>query len=79
MLGPNDIDDWVIDEGDRLRAEIRLLPVVLWFRRDPKPAAAHLGKDLAARLRGFARNSDMPLGYLGALLDDLRRAGATVR
>ena len=79
MLGPNDIDDWAGDEADRLRAEIRLLPVYKSFRQEPKPVAGRLGRDLSARLRKFCRNADMPLGDLGALLDDLRKSEASAR
>ena len=79
MLGPNDIDDWTDDEADRLRAEIRLLPVFQSFRREPKPVAGRLGSDLSARLRKFCKNADMPLAQLGALLDDLRKSDSARR
>jgi hypothetical protein len=72
MLGPNDIDDWLIDEDDRLRAEIRLLPVVQWFRRDPRGAVKCLDRALAARLRKFSSKSGLPPAELPTLLHDLR-------
>ena len=72
MLGPNDIDDWQGDEADRLRAEIRLLPIVQWFRRDPKAAGKHIDRALATRLRKFSRDSGLPHAELAALLQDLR-------
>ena len=79
MLGPNDILDWGEYDGDRLRAEIRLLPLVRRFRAEPRPVAAILGRELLARLRAFDRNADLAPEQLRVLLADLRRASVAAR
>jgi len=45
MLGSADLRDWA-DEGDLVRAEIRLLPVVARFASDLGSAQITLGNDL---------------------------------
>ena len=74
MLGPNDVEDWGESEDDRVRAEIRLLPIMHEFRQAPRPAAALLGRDLAKRVRKFQRESQQSQDFLMALLHDLREA-----
>ena len=74
MLGYADLQDWA-DEGDLVRAEIRLLPVVARFLSDPGLAEMTLGDDLSGRLRGFVAGRDLNIEVLSCLLADLRAAG----
>ncbi|MCC2106408.1 MAG: hypothetical protein KDJ40_01995 [Hyphomicrobiales bacterium] len=76
MLGPADIADWEESEADRLRAEIRLLPIMRRMRDEPAAARLTLGPALAARVDGFSRNARRPAQELHSLLTDLRRAHA---
>ncbi|MCC0005640.1 MAG: hypothetical protein H6872_10985 [Methylobacteriaceae bacterium] len=76
MLGPADIADWDADETDRLRAEIRLLPIMRRIRDEPHAARKALGPALAARLDGFRRDARRPADELNRLLEDLRRIHA---
>ncbi len=77
MLGPADIADWDEDEADRLRAEIRLLPILRRMAADPRAARAALGRPLAARVESFRRNARRPAHELRRLLDDLRAVECT--
>ena len=72
MLGPNDVEDWGESEDDRLRAEIRLLPIMHQFRDAPRQTAALLGRELAARVRQFQRNPQLSQDTLSRLLRDLK-------
>lgn len=74
MLGPADIADWDEDEADRLRAEIRLLPIMRRMAAEPDAARETLGAALAGRLKSFRRDACRPAHELRGLLDDLRRA-----
>ncbi|MFO1135595.1 MAG: hypothetical protein U1E30_10460 [Rhodoblastus sp.] len=74
MLGPADIADWDGDEADRLRAEIRLLPIMRRMSSEPDAVRETLGDGLAARLDAFRRDARRPAPELRALLHDLRRA-----
>jgi hypothetical protein len=74
MLGSADLQDWA-DEGDLVRAEIRLLPVVARFASDPGPAQITLGNDLSGRLRAFMSGRDLNAEALRCLLADLVVAG----
>ncbi len=74
MLGPADIADWDEDEADRLRAEIRLLPIMRHMAREPDAARDSLGPMLAERLDSFQRDARRPAHELRRLLDDLQRA-----
>lgn len=74
MLGPADIADWDEDEADRLRAEIRLLPIMRRMAAEPDAARGTLGAALAERLDAFRRDARRPAHELRGLLDDLRRA-----
>jgi hypothetical protein len=74
MLGYADLQDWA-DEGDLVRAEIRLLPVVSRFLSDPGLAEMTLGDDLSGRLRGFIAGRELNIEVLNGLLADLRAAG----
>ena len=74
MLGPADIADWDGDEADRLRAEIRLLPVMRAMAADPLEARKALGPALAARIEAFRGDARRPAQELRKLLDDLRAA-----
>lgn len=74
MLGPADISDWDEDEADRLRAEIRLLPIMRRMRDEPEAVRTTLGPALAARVDGFSRDARRPARELRGLLEDLRRA-----
>ncbi len=74
MLGPADIADWDEDESDRLRAEIRLLPIMRRMNGEPRAVRDTLGPALAARLESFQRNGRRPVQELRSLLDELRRA-----
>ncbi|MCB1539725.1 MAG: hypothetical protein KDJ25_02395 [Rhodoblastus sp.] len=76
MLGPADIADWDADETDRLRAEIRLLPIMRRISDEPHAAREALGPALAARLDGFRRDARRPAHELSRLLEDLRRIHA---
>ena len=76
MLGPADIADWDESEADRLRAEIRLLPIMRRMRDEPAAARLTLGPALAARVDGFSREARRPAPELRGLLTDLRRAHA---
>ena len=73
MLGPVDIEDWSAGEEERLRAEIRLLPLVQRFNRQPQQVAREIGRDMARRLEDFAARFDQPVKELDALLTDLKR------
>ena len=73
MLGCVDLQDWA-DEGDLVRAEIRLLRVVARFASDPGPAQKILGNDLSGRLRAFVKGGNLNFEALCRLLDDLREA-----
>ncbi len=73
MLGPADIDDWDEDESDRLRAAIRLLPIMRRMRDEPGAARAAIGATLATRLEAFSQDARRPVHELRSLLDDLRR------
>jgi hypothetical protein len=70
MLGGVDLNDWA-DEGDPVRAEIRLLPVVQRLASDPAAADRILGRDLALRLRAFEQNRELGTEALRSLLADL--------
>lgn len=72
MLGPADIADWNEDESDRLRAEIRLLPVMRLLEEEPGRTRTALGPVLAARLDAFRRDARRPARELRNLLNDLR-------
>lgn len=74
MLGPVDIADWRVDECDRLRAEIRILPIAQNLAANLRGADAALDDELATRWRRFARDADQPAQDLRMLLDGLRRA-----
>lgn len=74
MLGPADIADWDEDEADRLRAEIRLLPIMRRLVNEPEVAREALGRPLAARLHSFSRDGRRPAHELRRLLEDLRDA-----
>jgi hypothetical protein len=76
MLGPADIADWDEDEADRLRAEIRLLPIVRRMTSEPDAARQSLGAALAERLDSFRRDARRPAQELRSLLHDLRQARA---
>jgi len=76
MLGPADISDWDEDETDRLRAEIRLLPIMRRMRDEPEAARMALGSTLATRIDEFSRDARRPAQELRRLLEDLRRARA---
>ena len=74
MLGPADIADWNEDEADRLRAEIRLLPIMRRMASEPDATREFLGAMLAERLESFRRDARRPAHELRRLLDDLQRA-----
>jgi hypothetical protein len=74
MLGPVDIEDWLSCEEDRLRAEIRQIPVVQRFNRQPKEVSREVGRDMARRLDEFYHRFDHTPVELDKLLADLRRA-----
>jgi hypothetical protein len=74
MLGPADLQDWT-DEGDLVRAEIRLLPIVARFASDLGPTQLTLGNDLSGRLRAFMRGRGLNVEALRRLLADLIVAG----
>lgn len=74
MLGPADIADWDEDEADRLRAEIRLLPIMRRMAAEPDAARRTLGAALAERLESFRRDARLPAQELRNLLDDLHGA-----
>lgn len=74
MLGPADIADWDEDDSDRLRAQIRLLPIMRCLSDEPRAAREILGPALAARLDSFRRDGRRPVQELRRLLDDLRSA-----
>jgi len=71
MLGPADIADWGDDDCDRLRAEIRLLPIMRRLAAEPGAAHAALGGALAARLDAFRRDARLPHDELRRLRDEL--------
>jgi hypothetical protein len=73
MLGCVDLQDWA-DEGDLVRAEIRLLRVVARFAADPGPTQIILGNDLSGRLRAFVKGGNLNVEALCCLLADLREA-----
>ena len=75
MLGSADLQDWA-DEGDLVRAEIRLLPIVAPFASDRGPIQMTLGNDLSGRLRAFIKGQDLKVDALHRLLADLIAAGA---
>jgi hypothetical protein len=74
MLGSADLQDWV-DEGDLVRAEIRLLPIVGRFASDPGPTQITLGNNLSGRLGGFIKGRNLSVEALRCLLADLIVAG----
>ena len=74
MLGNADLQDWA-DEGDVVRAEIRLLPVIARFASDPAPMEIILGNDLSGRLRAFIKGRNLNVAALRCLLADLKDAG----
>ncbi len=74
MLGSADLQDWA-DEGDLVRAGIRLLPVVARFASDPEPMQITLGHNLSGRLRAFMKGRDLSVAALRCLLVDLIMAG----
>jgi hypothetical protein len=74
MLGNADLQDWA-DEGDVVRAEIRLLPVIARFASDPAPMEIILGNDLSGRLRAFIKGRNLNVVALRCLLADLKEAG----
>ena len=63
MLGSADLQDWA-DEGDLVRAEIRLLPIVARFASDRGPIQMTLGNDLSGRLRAFIKGQDLKVDAL---------------
>jgi hypothetical protein len=71
MLGGVDLNDWA-EEGDLVRAEIRLLPVVQRLAADPAAADRVLGHDLALRLRAFEQNQELGVEALRSLFADLK-------
>jgi hypothetical protein len=73
MLGNVDLQNWA-DEGDLVRAEIRLLRVVARFASDPGPTQIILGNDLSGRLRAFVKGGNLNVEALRPLLDDLKEA-----
>lgn len=77
MLGPVDVEDWDRSETDELRAEIRSLPVVLLFAKDPYSTGKLIGKRLTDDLLSLSRGADFPLAALVQLRADLKavRAG----
>jgi hypothetical protein len=77
MLGYADLKDWA-DEGDLVRAEIRLLPVIARFASDPGSTQITLGNNLSGRLRAFMRGRDFNVEALRCLLADLIVAGGAV-
>jgi hypothetical protein len=70
MLSVADLQDWA-DEGDLMRAEIRLLPIVARFASGPELANTTLGNDLSGRLRAFIEGRDLNVEALQCLLADL--------
>jgi hypothetical protein len=76
MLGGVDLRGWD-DEGDAVRAEIRLLPIVGRFASEPDTILKMLGKDLSLRLRAFNRGDAMDVAALRALHADLIVANAS--
>ena len=76
MLGPVDIEDWLSCDEDRLRAEIRLIPVVQRFSKQPTDVSREVGRDMARRLDDFNRRFDQSVCELDRLLADLIRAEA---
>ena len=75
MLGFADLQDWA-DEGDLVRAEIRLLPIVARFASDRAPTQMTLGNDLSGRLRAFIEGRELKVDALRCLLADLIAADA---
>lgn len=71
MLGPVDINDWEFGEDDLLRAEIRILPVVVRFNAEPQGMSRLLGKALCARLLDFHRGKAFEIAALRRLHADL--------
>jgi hypothetical protein len=70
MLGGVDLRDWA-EEGDLLRAEIRLLPVMRRIASDPSVTQKILSNDLALRLRAFNDGRDLDIESLRCLFADL--------
>jgi hypothetical protein len=71
VLGPIDIEDWSDGDEDRLRAEIRLLPIMRRLRMEPRETSAALTKEIKARLRRFDQDPNVPAVELRELLGDL--------
>jgi hypothetical protein len=74
MLGPVDMEDWDRNEADDLRAEIRCLPVVLLFARDPGPTGRRIGKRLADSLQSLSQGADFSVSALLRLHAELKAA-----
>jgi hypothetical protein len=68
MLGAVDLQDWA-DEGDLVRAEIRLLPAAARFASGSGPAHIVLEGDLSGRLRAFMSGRDLNVEALRRLAD----------
>jgi hypothetical protein len=76
MLGEVDLRGWD-DEGDLVRAEIRLLPVVHRFSSEPDLIQKALGKDLWRRLCAFNDGQDLDVQVLRELHADLLAANSS--
>ena len=70
MLGGVDLTGWA-DEGDLVRAEIRLLPIVQRFTSESGVMQKILGHDLSLRLRAFNQGRNLNVDALRRLLADL--------
>jgi hypothetical protein len=73
LLGEVDLRDWA-EDGDLVRAEIRLLPIVNRFAADPDALEKILGNNLSQRLREFILGRAQNVDALRGLLADLRDA-----
>ena len=69
------MDDWDRSEADDLRAEIRCLPIVLRYAREPKVIGKLLGKPLTESLRLLSQGANLSSTTLVKLHAELKAIG----